>query len=72
MNELDDRNPDFEISTKIENSPELNKLEDGNAYKAMTEMMEKFQTLPRTQRRKVFKPTFSANVRLALRKPIKK
>ena len=68
MNELNDRNPDFEVSEKIENAPELNKLEDGKDYKAMVEMMEKFNTLPRAQRRKVFKPTFSANVRLAFRK----
>jgi hypothetical protein len=70
MNELNDRNPDFEVSEKIENNPELNRLEDGQDYKAMAEMMEKFNTLGRAQRRKVFKPTFSANVRLAFRKPI--
>lgn len=70
MNELNDRSPDSETSEKIENTPELNKLEDGEEYKAMEEMIERFKTLPRAQRRKVFKPTFSANVRLAFRKTI--
>lgn len=67
--ELNDRSPEFEVATQIENNPEINKLEDGKDYKAMAEMMEKFNTLSRAQRRRVFKPTFSANVKLAFRKP---
>lgn len=66
--ELNDRSPDFQNS-EIQ---ELNKLEDSEQYKAMYEMMEKFNTLSRRDKRKVFKPTFSANVRMALRKPISK
>ena len=70
MNELNDRIPNFEVSEKIENTLELNKLEDGKDYKAMAEMMEKFSSLTRAQKRKIFKPTFSANVKLAFRKTV--
>jgi len=67
-NELSDRSPDFQYSENLE----INKLEDSEQYKAMSEMMEKFSMLSRKDKRKIFKPTFSANVRLALRKPVSK
>ena len=63
--QLLDRDPSF----RFDDTTTMEKVQNSSKeYKEMIETMEKFQSLTRKQKRKIIKPSFSQNIRKALKK----